>query len=88
MNKGVLVAVAVVGLGFGGAALADAAAAKAKFEAACADCHETKDFAGKPAADLETKIKAISAGTLKHKGTVKVTDAEAKDLAAFLAAGK
>ena len=88
MNKGVLVAVAVAGLGFGGAALADAAAANAKFEAACADCHEVKDFAGKPAADLETKIKGISAGTVKHKGKVKVTDAEAKELAAFLSAGK
>ncbi|HUO81083.1 MAG TPA: c-type cytochrome [Steroidobacteraceae bacterium] len=88
MNKGVLVAVAVASLGFGGAALADAAAAKAKFESVCADCHETKDFAGKAAADLETKIKAISAGTMKHKGKFKVSDAEAKDLAAFLAAGK
>jgi len=88
MNKGLLVAVAVAGLGFGSVALADAAAAKAKFEATCADCHEVKDFAGKAAADLETKIKGISAGTVKHKGKVKVTDAEAKDLAAFLSAGK
>ena len=88
MNKGVLIAVAVAGLGLSGAALADAAAAKAKFEATCADCHELKDFAGKPAADLETKIKGISAGTVKHKGKVKVTDAEAKDLAALLSAGK
>ena len=88
MNKGVLVAVAVAGLTFGGAALADAAAAKVKFDATCADCHELKDFAGKSAADLETKMKGITAGTVKHKGKVKITDAEAKDLAAFLSAGK
>jgi mono/diheme cytochrome c family protein len=88
MNKGVIVAIAVAGLGLGGVALADAAAGKATFEATCADCHEAKDFAGKPAADLETKIKGISAGTVKHKGKVKVTDAQAKELAAFLSAGK
>ena len=88
MNKGVLVVIAVAGLGFGGAALADAAAAKAKYEAVCADCHEKEDFAGKPAADIETKIKAISAGTIKHKGKVKLSDAEAKDMAAYLSAGK
>jgi len=88
MNKGVLVAVAVAGRSFGGAALADAAAANAKFRAVCDECHEPEDFAGKPAADLEKKIKAISAGTMKHKKKYTVSDAEAKDLAAFLSAGK
>jgi cytochrome c553 len=68
-----------------GPALADA---KAKFAADCADCHEVKDYAGKPAAELEGKIKDIAAGKVKHKGKVKVTDAEAKELAAYLSAGK
>ena len=85
MNKGVLVAVAVAGLAFGGATLADAAPPKAK---TCMGCHESEDFAGKPAADVETKIKAISAGTVKHKKKFTVTDAEAKELAAHLTAGK
>ena len=72
----------------GGAALADAAAAKAKYQSMCDDCHEPEDFAGRAVADLEAKIKAISAGTMKHKKKYTITDAEAKDLAAFLSAGK
>jgi mono/diheme cytochrome c family protein len=68
-----------------GSALADA---KAKFAADCADCHEVKDYAGKPAAVLESKIKDIAAGKVKHKGKIKVTDAEAKELAAYLSAAK
>jgi cytochrome c553 len=80
-----IAAAAAVTFSWSGLALADG---KAKFEAQCADCHEAKDFAGKPAADLETKIKGISAGTVKHKGKIKVSDADAKELAAFMAAGK
>jgi hypothetical protein len=68
-----------------GAALADA---KATVEKTCSNCHEMSDFAGKPAAQLEEKIKAISAGTLKHKKKITVTDDQAKELAAYLSAGK
>jgi cytochrome c553 len=88
MNKVVLVAAAIAGLGFGGAALADAAAGKAKFDAVCADCHEPADHAGKPAAELTKKMQGISNGTIKHKGKVKLTDAEIADLVAYFGSVK
>jgi mono/diheme cytochrome c family protein len=68
-------------------ALADAAAGKAKFESVCADCHEPADFAGRTAADLTTTLKAIAAGTVKHKGKVKLSDAEIADVVAHLKGG-
>lgn len=84
MNKFVLVAATIAGFAFGSAAFADAAAGKAKFEEVCADCHEPADNAGKSAAELTTTLKGISAGTVKHKGKVKPTDAEIADLVAYL----
>jgi cytochrome c553 len=68
-----------------GAALADA---KAMVDKTCNNCHEMSDFAGRPAAQIEEKIKAISAGTMKHKKKFTVTDDQAKELAAYLSAGK
>lgn len=66
-------------------ALADTAAGRAKFESACADCHEPADFADKSGAQLQTQLKGISSGQIKHKGKVKLTDAEIADLVAHLA---
>jgi cytochrome c553 len=86
MKKFVLVATTLAGFAFGGAALADAAAGKAKFEEVCSDCHEAADYKGKSAADLTQQMKDISAGKIKHKGKVKLTDAEIADLIAFLGA--
>jgi mono/diheme cytochrome c family protein len=74
--------------GFSTAASADAAACKAKFTAACAECHEVADFEGESAAALTDSLKKIVAGTQKHKGALKLTDAEVADLAAYMAAGK
>lgn len=84
MSKSFVLVAAAAAVAFAGPAFAD----KAKFDADCADCHEAADFAGKPAADLEKTLKGISAGSVKHKGKLKLTDAEAKSLAAFMSAGK
>jgi cytochrome c553 len=84
MKKISILFAAAAAVAFAGPALAD----KAKFDADCADCHEAGEWAGKPAADLEKTLKAISAGSVKHKGKLTFTDAEAKSLAAFLSAGK
>lgn len=62
----------------------DPVAGKAKFDAACADCHEPADFADRSAAELETQLQGISAGTIKHKGKVKLGAVEIGDLAAYL----
>lgn len=68
-------------------AQADAAAGQAKFEAACSDCHERAEFAGRSAADLTTTMKGIVAGKVKHKGKIQLTDAQIADLIAHLAGG-
>jgi cytochrome c2 len=60
-------------------ACGDAAKGNAKFEASCADCHDKGEL--KPA-DFTTKVKAIVAGTAKHKKALKLTHAEIADLAA------
>jgi cytochrome c553 len=86
-----ILAVSLVTLGlasFSGVASADAAAGKAKFTAACAECHEVGDFEGEAAAKLTESLKAIVAGTQKHKKALKLTDAEIADLAAYMSAGK
>lgn len=80
-KKLVLLAATALVTGWTGAALADA---KALFNDDCAECHEAKDFQGKAASDLEASIKAYAAGTKKHKGKKKLSDAEAKEMAAFL----
>ena len=72
---------------FSGAALADAAAGKATFNDICSECHETADFEGEDAAELTATIKKIAAGQMKHKKALKLTDAQAADVAAFMAAG-
>jgi mono/diheme cytochrome c family protein len=87
-NKLLTVSIAAAGIAsYGGAALADAAAGKAMFEDACAECHETADFEGEAAADLTATIKKISAGQMKHKKAIKLTDQQAADVAAFMASG-
>ena len=88
IKKLLMVSLAAVGLaGFGGAALADAAAGKATFNDVCSECHETADFEGESAADLTATIKKISAGQMKHKKALKLTDQQAADVAAFMAGG-
>lgn len=86
MKKFVLVAATLAGFAVGSTALADAAAGKAKFEETCADCHEPADFKGKSAAELSQAMKDISSGKTKHKGKVKLTDAEIASLVAHLGA--
>jgi len=88
IKKMLIVCLAAAGFaGHGGAALADVAAGKATFNDVCAECHETADFEGESAADLTATIKKISAGQMKHKKALKLTDQQAADVAAFMASG-
>ena len=73
--------------GYGAVAHAEAAAAKKMFNDVCAECHEGADFEGEKAADLAATIKKISAGQMKHKKAIKLSDQEAADMAAFMAGG-
>jgi mono/diheme cytochrome c family protein len=89
LTRIVCVSLAALGLAsFSGIAAADAAAGKAKFAADCAECHEAGDFAGEDVAALTETLKGIVAGTTKHKGALKLSDAEIASLAAYMAAGK
>ena len=72
-------------MSFGAAAHADAAAGKATFNDICSECHEVADFEGEDAAELTATIKKIAAGQMKHKKALKLTDAQAADVAAFMA---
>ena len=87
--KNVLVAsLAAVGFaGYGAVAHADAAAAKKLSIPVCAERPEGPHFEGGKAADLAATIKKISAGQMKHKKAIKLTDQEAADMAAFMAGG-
>jgi mono/diheme cytochrome c family protein len=88
IKKMLIVCLAAAGFaGYGSATLADAAAGKATFNDVCAECHETADFEGESAADLTATIKKISAGQMKHKKALKLTDQQAADVAAFMASG-
>jgi len=85
INRLLMVVVSAAGLaGYGSAALADG---KATFDSICSECHEAADFEGEDAAELTATIKKISAGQMKHKKALKLTDQEAADVAAFLASG-
>jgi mono/diheme cytochrome c family protein len=87
INKLLMVSLTAVSLaGFGNAALANAAG-KAMFDDVCAECHETADFEGESAAELTATVKKISAGQMKHKKALKLTDQQAADVAAFMASG-
>ncbi len=44
-------------------------------------------FEGEDVAALTDSLKQISAGQMKHKKALKLSDAEAADLAAFMASG-
>jgi mono/diheme cytochrome c family protein len=88
MKTGMAIAVVAASLTFGASAYATDATSKAKFESTCAECHEVDEMTDQSAADLETKIKSIVAGTVKHKKKkLTLTDAEAKAMAQFLASG-
>jgi len=90
MKTGHVFFVAVAALGMAGwslSASADAAAGKATFEKACAECHEASDFAGEDAKGLADSIKKISAGQMKHKEKITLSDAQVADVAAYMATG-
>jgi len=88
INKLLMVSVASMGFaGYGSVVLADAAAGKATFNDVCAECHEVADFEGENAAEVTATIKKISAGQMKHKKALKLTDQQAADVAAFMTSG-
>jgi mono/diheme cytochrome c family protein len=66
---------------------ADIKAGKSKFNAVCAECHDSADFEGEDLNGLRDTLRRISHGEIKHKKTVKLSDQEIADLAAYMASG-
>ncbi len=83
----VVAAAALVGWLYGAPAFsADADAGKATFQKTCKGCHAKKMdvFAGKSAADLETAIKGIEGGTVKHPKKLTLGPDDISNVAAYL----
>jgi mono/diheme cytochrome c family protein len=63
----------------------DVQAGKAASDAKCIACHEADDWEGESAAALESLIRDIVAGKVKHKQPLQLTPAEVADIAAYWA---
>ncbi len=67
---------------------ADSAAGQKTFETSCAGCHKFKSFAGKSDADLETALKGIVGGTVKHPKKLTLSADEIANVATYISANE
>lgn len=67
------------------ATAADVQAGKAVAQAKCVQCHDADDWEGEDASSLESLIRDIVAGKVKHKGKLELTGAEMANIAAYWA---
>ena len=76
--------------GFAGAVAfgADLQAGRSAAQSKCSQCHDADDWEGEDAASLESLIRDIVAGKVKHKAKLELTAAEVANIAAYWAAGK
>jgi hypothetical protein len=72
----------------GAAQAADAQAGRSTAQAKCSQCHDADDWEGEDAASLESLIRDIVAGKVKHKGRLELTPTEIANIAAYWGAGK
>ena len=79
----VCVAAAILALFASSSNAADAAAGKAAAQAQCVQCHEADDWEGESAASLESLIRDIVAGKVKHKNKLQLSDADVANIAAY-----
>ncbi len=63
---------------------ADTAAGQKTFEGTCAACHKMKSYAGKSEAELETELKGIVAGTVKHPKKLTLSPDEITNVATYI----
>jgi mono/diheme cytochrome c family protein len=62
---------------------ADPLAGRNTSQAKCSQCHEADDWAGESAASLESLMRDIVAGKVKHKTPLQLSDAEIANIAAY-----
>ena len=72
----------------GVAQAADAQAGRSTAQSKCSQCHDADDWEGEDAASLESLIRDIVAGKVKHKVKLELTAAEVSNIAAYWAAGR
>jgi mono/diheme cytochrome c family protein len=66
---------------------ADAQAGRSVAQAKCAECHDADDWEGEDAASLESLIRDIVAGKVKHKRRLELSAAEIVNIAAYWGQG-
>ncbi|MTJ79418.1 MAG: cytochrome c [Telmatospirillum sp.] len=79
---------AAVTVATGAAFAADPAEGKATYEQRCASCHEMADWKAKSVQDITDGVLGVATGKTTHKKPVKLTDAQAADVAAYLVSTK
>ena len=67
---------------------ADTAAGQKTFESTCAACHKLKSYAGKSEAQLETELKGIVAGTVKHPKKLTLSPDEITNVATYISSNE
>jgi mono/diheme cytochrome c family protein len=70
------------------ASAADSAAGQKTFTTTCAGCHQLKSYAGKSDAELETEIKGIVAGTVKHPKKLTLSADDISNVAAYISSNE
>lgn len=66
---------------------ADAQAGRSAAQSKCTECHDADDWEGEDAASLESLIRDIVAGKVKHKRKLDLTAAEIANIAAYWGQG-
>jgi mono/diheme cytochrome c family protein len=86
----IVVATAAVGMfaAYIPAYSADSAAGQKIFSGTFAACHQLKSYAGKSDSDLETQVKGIVAGTIKHPKKLTLSDADIANVAAYISSNE
>jgi mono/diheme cytochrome c family protein len=84
----ILLTLAALLFSTGAAHAADVQAGRSAAQSKCAQCHEADDWEGEDAASLESLIRDIVAGKVKHKGKLELSGAEIANIAAYWGQGK
>ena len=85
--KALLILAASLGVS-GVSQAADVQAGRVTAQSKCAQCHEADDWEGEDAASLESLIRDIVAGKVKHKNKLELSAAEIANIAAYWGQGK
>jgi mono/diheme cytochrome c family protein len=67
---------------------ADSAAGQGLFASTCAACHQLKSYGGKSDAELQTEMKGIVAGTIKHPKKLTLSDTDVANVAAYISSNE